>query len=105
MSLRPELPVRTKQHLPQGVPELGDAEGIYGRIEEGVARQQRHMQLEQRSVTLAVGVHGAHHDDDKVEKKWRPANHQRPKQDGDGLGPSHVAPPPLLVMIVPATNR
>lgn len=106
MSLWAELPVRAEQHLPEGVPELRDAEGVYGRVEEGVAHQQHHVQLEQRSVTLAVGVCWAHHDDDEVEKKWPPTHHKCPKQNGDSEGPSHVAAPPLLILgIIPGTGR
>ncbi|KAG7223519.1 hypothetical protein INR49_015459 [Caranx melampygus] len=48
--------------------ELWAAEGIDGRVDEGVAHQQHHVELEQRAVTLTVWVHRAHHDDDEVEE-------------------------------------
>lgn len=87
------------------MPELRDAEGVDGRVDEGVAHEQHHVQLEQRPVTLAVRVHGAHHDDDEVDKEWRPAHHKRPKQDGEGYGPSHtVAPPPVMPVPPSATG-
>ncbi len=85
--------------------ELSTAEGVDGWVDDGVAHQQHHMQLEQRSVTLAVRVHGAHHDDDEVEGKWRPTHHECPKQDGESQGSSHAAsPPPLTPTLPPATG-
>lgn len=82
--------------------ELRDAEGVDSRVYEGVAREQHHMQLEQRSVTLTVRVHGAHHDNDEVDEKWRPAHHESPKQDGESHGPSHAVAPPSLMPTPPA---
>lgn len=76
------VPLWTEKHLPESVPQLGAAEGVDGRVDEGVAHQQDHVELEQGPVTLTVWVHGARHDDDKVEEEWRPAHHERPKQDG-----------------------
>lgn len=79
--------------------ELGDAKGIDARVNEGMAHEQNHVELKQRSVTLAVWVHGAHHEEDEVEKKWCPANHKRPKYDGESqYAPHAVAPPPQLLM-------
>lgn len=60
-SLQALSPVQTKQHPPEGVSELRNAEGVDGWINKGVTREQYHMQLEKWAVTLAVRVHGAHH--------------------------------------------
>lgn len=93
------LPLRALQHLPEGLCELWAAEGVDGRVDEGVAHQQHHVELEQRAVTLTVWVGRAHHDDDEVEEKRRPAHYESPKEDGESQGPSHAsaaAPPPLL---------
>lgn len=85
--------------------ELSAAEGVDGRVDEGVAHQQHHMQLEQRSVTFTVWVHGTHHDDNEVDEKWRPTHHECPKQNGESQGPSHtVAPPPLMPTPPPAAG-
>lgn len=59
------------------------------------------MQLEQRSITLTVWVHGAHHNDDEVEEERGPTHQERPEQDSESQGPSHVPAPPT-VMTTPA---
>lgn len=90
-------PVQTEQHPPEGVSQLRDAKGVDARINEGVAHEQNHVKLKQRSVALAVRVHGAHHEDDEVEKKRCPANHKCPKQDGQSQDAPHaIAPSPLV---------
>lgn len=61
------------------------------------------MQLEQGSVTLAVRVQGAHHDDDEVDKKRCPTHHECSEQDGESQHPSHAIPtPPLMTTPPPA---
>lgn len=61
------------------------------------------MQLEQRPVTLAVGAHGADHDDDQVDGERSPAHQEGPEQDGERQRPPHVvAPPPALSTPPPA---
>lgn len=99
-------PLRALQHLPEGLCELWAAEGVDGRVDEGVAHQQHHVELEQRAVTLTVWVRRAHHDDDEVEEKRRPAHYESPKEDGESQGPSHAAaaPPPLVPTLPPATG-
>lgn len=74
--------------------ELDAAEGVDGRVDEGVAHQQHHVQLEQRAITLTIRVRWAQHDDDEMKKKWRPTHYERPKQNGECQGPSHAAAPP-----------
>lgn len=78
------------------MPELGAAEGVDGGVNEGVAHHQHHVQLEQGSVTLAVRVHGAHHDDDEVEIKGHPAHNKCSEQNGERQSSPHIAAPPLL---------
>lgn len=85
--------------------ELGTSKGVDGRVDEGVAHKQHNMQLKQRSVTLAVRVLGAYHDDDEVDKKRGPTHHKCPKQDGESQGPSHaVATPPLMPALPTVTG-
>lgn len=98
-SLQAWSPVQTKQHPPEGVSELRNAEGVDGWINKGVTHEQYHMQLEKWAVTLAVRVHGAHHEYDEMDKKRRPAHHKGSEQDGEGQGSSHAVAPPLLTAI------
>lgn len=88
------------------MPELRDAKGVDARVDEGVAHEQNHVELEQRAVALAVRVHGARHEEDEVEEKRRPANHKGPKQDGESQDASHaVAPAPQVPMLPAAVGQ
>ena len=95
-------PFRAEEHLPEGVSELGAAEGIDGGVDEGVAHQQRHVQLEQRAVALAVRVGVARHDEDEVEEERRPAHHEGPEQDGERHRASHAAAAPTVSLALHA---
>ena len=78
--------------------ELSAAEGVDGGVDEGVAHQQRHVQLEQRAVALAVRVGVARHDQDEVEEERGPAHHKRAEQYGERHHASHVAPAPTVTL-------
>lgn len=95
--------VGTKQHLPEGLSELCAAERVNDGVDEGVAHQQHHVQLEQGAIALTVGVHGAGHDDEEVEEERCPAHHKGAEQQGQSQGSPHAAPPPLSPTTLPST--